>query len=290
MTSEFQDTRTSKKAVWSLILGLSSLLCSVFTGIPAVIMGILGLTEVSRGQGSVRGQGFAIAGIVTGSIGMLLVGPLIIAVLIGLLLPGVQKVREAANRMHSSNNLKQIVLAMYNYHDSQHGLPPAVVYSKEGKPLYSWRVLLLPYIEQQDLYAQFHLDEPWDSPHNRQFITQMPNVYADPSRGGQEDGGTVYQVIVGTGTAFEERKDKPLKIPDDFPKGTSNTLLLVEALDAVPWTKPADLTFHLDQPLPKFSNRHSGGFQAAFVDGAVRPITKETSEQALRNMILRTGN
>jgi prepilin-type processing-associated H-X9-DG protein len=118
----------------------------------------------------------------------------------------------------------------------------------------------------------------------------MPSVYADPSRGGQEDGGTVYQVIVGTGTAFEERKDKPLKIPDDFPKGTSNTLLLVEALDTVPWTKPADLTFRLDQPLPKFSNRYSGGFQAAFVDGSVRPITKETSEQALRNMILRTGN
>src|SRR5262249_34613209 len=159
--------------------------------------------------------------------------------------------------MHSSNNLKQIVLAMYNYHDTERCLPPAVVYSKEGKPLYSWRVLLLPYIGQQNLYAQFHLDEPWDSPHNRQLLTQMTNVYADPSDGCQEDGGTVYQVIVGTGTAFEERKDKPLKIPDDFPKGTSSTLLLVEALDAVPWTKPTDLTFHLDQPLPKFSNRYS---------------------------------
>src|SRR5262249_21734482 len=83
------------------------------------------------------------------------------------LITAVAQVRVATRRMQSTNNLKQIALAMHSYHDTMGRFPPAIVRDKEGKPLYSWRVLLLPYLEQQNLYNQFKLDEPWDSEHNR---------------------------------------------------------------------------------------------------------------------------
>ncbi len=94
------------------------------------------------------------------------------------LLDGVRKVRGAASRTQSQNNLKQIGLAMHNYHATNNMLPPHATYDKNGKPLLSWRVFILPYIEQQDLYKQFHLDEPWDSEHNKKLLAKMPVIYA----------------------------------------------------------------------------------------------------------------
>src|SRR5437868_5576967 len=95
---------------------------------------------------------------------------------------------------------------MHNYEIAHGRLPPAVVYGKNGQPLYSWRVLLLPYIDADNLYAQFHLDEPWDSPHNRQFVEQMPPTFALPgSKAGKVPPGyTCCHVFVGKGTAFEK--------------------------------------------------------------------------------------
>src|SRR5947209_4748780 len=118
---------------------------------------------------------------------------------------------------------------MHNYHDTHGQLPPAVVYGADGTPLYSWRVLILPYIEQQELYQQFHLDEPWDSPHNRALLPLMPRTYAAPGRKARllPPYHTVIHVFVGQGAAFEGREG--LRLPGDFPDGTSNTLLFVEA-------------------------------------------------------------
>ncbi len=99
-----------------------------------------------------------------------------------LLLPAVQAAREAARRAQCVNNLKQIGLALHNYHDTTNGFPAAAITSKDGKPLLSWRVAILPYIEQQELYNQFHLNEPWDSPHNKTLIARMPVAYNCPSR------------------------------------------------------------------------------------------------------------
>src|SRR4051812_18980293 len=119
---------------------------------------------------------------------------------------------------------------MHNY-ESQYGrFPPAVVYGADGRPLYSWRVLILPYIEQSPLYERFHLDEPWDSPHNIQLLPEMPSSYAAPGRKKtlMPPHHTVVHVFHGPGAAFEGRDGISLK---EFQEGdgTSNTILLVEA-------------------------------------------------------------
>ena len=125
--------------------------------------------------------------------------------------PGVQKVRVAAASMSSQNSLKQIGLAMHNYHDNTGYLPPATSYSEDGKPLLSWRVLILPYMEQGELYKQFKLDEPWDSPHNIQLVERMPKVFQHPMAGSKTPPGhTHYRVFVtprdakGPSTVFSD--------------------------------------------------------------------------------------
>src|SRR6516165_3014449 len=128
---------------------------------------------------------------------------------------------------------------MHTYNDQYGSLPSAAICDKDGKPLLSWRVSLLPFLEDQGLYQQFRLDEPWDSPHNLQLLPRMPRVYA-PFNGKRtpEPYTTYYQVFVGKGAAFETRKG--LRLSQDFPDGTSKTFLIVEAGEPVPWTKPED--------------------------------------------------
>ena len=273
---------TSGKAVASIILGvLSLLLCSVFTGLPAILLGALGLGDIGRGQGRVGGKGLAITGIVTGSLSLLC-----LPVMIGLLLPAVQKVREAAARMQDRNNLMQIGLAMHSYNDATGKLPAAATCDPNGKPLLSWRVAILPYIEQGGLYNQFKMDEPWDGPHNSKLLSQMPKVYARPGES-PTNGQTHYRVFVGNGAAFDWCKGA--NMPNDFPDGTSNTILVVEAATAVPWTKPDELDFDPNGPLPALDNQFSGGSQAAMGDASVHMIPKDVSPQTLRAAITRNG-
>jgi DNA-directed RNA polymerase subunit RPC12/RpoP len=279
------QTATSGKAIASLVLGIASFLCAFLTGIPAIILGILGLRDVNRSRRRTGGTGLAIAGIVTGSLGT--AGSLcLIPVMVGVMLPAVQKVREAANRMSGQNNLHQLALGMHNYQQTYGRFPAATVYSKEGKPLYSWRVTLLPFLVNDSLYKQFKLDEPWDSPNNIKLLPQMPKVYLDPSIPSKDNSETVYQVFVGKGTAFESRDGEQLA---SFTDGTSNTLLIVEAASAVPWTKPEDLLFAPDKPLPKLGGHHSTGFNAAFADATVRFLPADIDEKTLRALITRNG-
>ena len=91
---------------------------------------------------------------------------------------------------------------MHNYHDHEKALPPAAVLGKDGRPLLSWRVLLLPYVEGQELYREFHLDEPWDSPHNIQLLERMPSAYEPFKDSPFPRGHTFYRVIVGPGSPF----------------------------------------------------------------------------------------
>jgi prepilin-type processing-associated H-X9-DG protein len=263
---------TSGKAVASLILGIASFLCSFLTGIPAIILGILGLRDIGRGQAG--GQGLAITGIVTGGLGTLLICP---ALLLGLLLPAVQKVREAANRMSCQNNLKQIALGLLNYHDRYGRFPPPVVRDSSGKPLHSWRVAVLPFVGEESLYKEFHLDEPWDSDHNRQLLERMPRVYAEPMEG--STSMTVYQVFTGPRTAFEDPRGQNLA---SFTDGPANTLLVVESARPVRWTEPID-------PALPLANRHNGAFNAAFADGSVRSLQTNIDEQVLRALVTRNG-
>lgn len=206
-----------------------------------------------------------------------------ITVVIGLLLPAVQKVREAANRLVSQNNLKQLGLAMHNYHDEHNRLPAQALRGKDGKPLLSWRVALLPYLEEDALYKQFKLDEPWDSAHNKKLLARMPRVYAHPAAAAQP-GLTFYQVFAGPDTPFGSQKGGVFaQIPD----GLSNTLLAVEAAQAVPWTKPDDLPFDMQKPLPKLGGHFTNGFNVLFCDGSVRFLPRNLPENTLRLLINR---
>jgi hypothetical protein len=199
----------------------------------------------------------------------------------GLMLPAVQKVREAAGRVQEQNNLKQLALAMHNYHDVNGRFPAAASTNPpnrpRGRPLLSWRVAILPYLEQQALYQQFKQDEPWDSPHNSKLVSQMPKVFASP-RSPAPPGKTRYQVFTSpdntTGrTVFGRTVGRRIT---DITDGTSNTIMILEAPEPVEWTKPQDfdLDFDLDGA-PEGVLLGSGlpgpaGFHAALADGTVR--------------------
>jgi hypothetical protein len=206
-----------------------------------------------------------------------------------LLVPAVQKVREAAARTQSTNNLKQMVLAMHNYHGQYRMFPPAAICDKIGKPLLSWRVAILPYIEQDQLYRRFKLDEPWDSEHNMKLIPLMPPTYALPAAPSKPgDGKTHYRVFVGGGAGFEWCKG--LRIAE-YRDGTSNTIAIVEAAQSVPWTKPDELVYDVKKPLPKMGNFDGNGvFNAALFDGSVRAFRTDVREATLRAYITRAGN
>jgi hypothetical protein len=165
----------------------------------------------------------------------------LIVVLVLLLRPAIQKAREKANRTESANNLKQIGKAFQRYHESYGKFPPAVVHSKDGEPLYSWRVLLLPFLGEDAVYSQFKLDEAWDSPNNQPLLAKMPLVYAHPTEGKpKEPYATHYQVFTGGGAIFDTRpqSQSPTLKELDAAHRTNDCILAVEGADAVPWTKP----------------------------------------------------
>ncbi|MBI3408540.1 MAG: DUF1559 domain-containing protein [Planctomycetes bacterium] len=179
---------------------------------------------------------------------------------------------------------------MHNYNDVHRRLPPAVVYGDNGTPLLSWRVLILPFVEQKELYDEFKLDESWDSPHNILLLSKIPEVYKPPARRARTmpPHHTVVHVFIGEGTAFEE--GRAIRLTSDFPDGTSNTILVVEGGPPVPWTKPEEIPFDPALPLPNLFNLFGDTLRIAFADGSVRRFGPEISEQTLRGAITRTGH
>ena len=206
-----------------------------------------------------------------------------IGVLTGLLLPAVQSAREAARRMQSMNNLRQIGLAMHNYESVYLKLPLRVSKDANGKPLLSWRVALLPYLEQSALYEQFHLDEPWDSEHNLKLLDKMPAVYAHPSYVGPR-GQTVYLAPYYSDTIWNQSNPSFQNITD----GLSNTIAFFEASDdhAVPWTKPEDLDLDMLDLIDCFRINAS---HATMFDGSVRALTPDIDELELEAIITSSG-
>ncbi len=217
--------------------------------------------------------------------------PATIGILMALLLPAIQSARAAAQRVQSANNLKQIVLALLSYESSNRKFPAHAIFDKQGKPLLSWRVAILPYIEEDALYKQFHLDEAWDSEHNKPLIAHMPRIYMKPASNQAVEarsGMTVYLAPVGKGLAFEG--DQGLRIAD-FADGSSNTIIVVEANDdhAVAWTKPDDLEVDLTKPMIGLGASQPNGFQAAFVDGHVMNIPATIPAATLKAIFTRNG-
>lgn len=211
-------------------------------------------------------------------------------VLVALLLPAVQAAREAARRNSSMNNLKQILLALLNYESAKGHLPAHAICSVDGKPLLSWRVAVLPYMERIDLYNQFHLDEPWDSEHNKTLISQMPEVYLDPSSGLLTiDGKTHYLGVAGEQMLFDGTSAgrKIMNVTD----GTSNTIAVVQVNDAnaVIWTQPDDLKLDPQNPLANIGMMHATVFLAGFCDGHVSAISQSIDWEMFKALLTVDG-
>lgn len=224
-----------------------------------------------------------------------LAGVVALAVTINLLLPDVRKVREAADRMKCSNNLKQIGLAMNGYHDACQQLPTANAASSQPwspHPV-SWRVQLLPYIDADDLYQRYRFDEPWDGPNNRQLITDMPRIYRCPTDPeSMPVGHTYFRVFasppgVKPSAAFID--GQPGRTLLDLTDGTPNTLLVVEAAEAVPWTQPECLPFTPSRMLPKLGGHFRGGYHGLMADGSVRFFRSDRPEAWIRADVTANG-
>ena len=220
---------------------------------------------------------------------------------VGLLLPAVQSARRgggvwhphipptaAARRAQSMNNMKQIALALHNYHDVYKTFPPAYTTDEDGNPLLSWRVYILPFVEQQPLYQQFHLDEPWDSEHNKKLIPSMPPTLRSPNSRA-EPGKTNYLGVGGEKGIFPGKEKVGIR---DITDGTSNTLMVVEANDqsAVIWTRPDDFQPDPDNPTKGLVGLRPGGFLGGLADGSVRFFSESTDGQVLQAIFTRNGS
>ena len=211
---------------------------------------------------------------------------LMVPCLIALLLPAVQQAREAARRTQCKNNLRQIAMAMHIYHDTYGSFPPAVTYSADGKPMHSWRVLLLPFLNERPLYSQYNMNEPWNSPANSQLLSQMPKVYACPSAP-PGTGETHYAVPVGAKTMFPPERAVSIR---EITDGTSNTIMVLETHGwNLNWMAPVDVTVSAGMPEAQpvaFSSKHLGGFHVVLADGAVRFLSSSIPSQVLDNLLM----
>ncbi len=189
----------------------------------------------------------------------------------------------------SQNNMKRIMIAMQNHHDMMKAFPAAIM-TEKGKPLLSWRVTLLRLFEDprvQQLYNEFHLDEPWDSEHNKKLIERMPEVYQSPLSK-LNDGRTVYLTPRGKATAFPGERAVRIR---DIIDGTSKTLGLLEVDDAraVIWTKPDDYELDPQKPKDGLGGQNAEGFLAAFLDASVVLVPNTIDDDTLNKLFTHQG-
>jgi hypothetical protein len=238
----------------------------------------------------------------------LIAAALLLGILAAMLYPAVQQAREAARRSSCNCNLKQLGLALHNYHDANGCFPPAWIADSQARPMHSWRVLILPYIGQTALYNQYNFAEPWDGPSNVKLLSEIPPVYKCPSHVSRSPsvadlfgpfgpvacstGATVssaarrkctnYAAVLGRHCAF--RGEDPVSI-EDITDGTSNTLMIGEVTDAdILWTKPEDIDVSEHPKIGDrmgFSSDHAGGAQFATAAGSVRFIFESIPQKTI---------
>jgi hypothetical protein len=222
---------------------------------------------------------------------------IVLIVAVGLLLicsPLVVDSPEAARRMQCTSNLKQLALALLNYESAHGTFPPAYVTDKDGKRLYSWRVLILPYLDCRDLYEAFHLDESWDSPHNRPLMQTYINVFHCPSDPSGAAEQTSYVMVVGPHMASEGPKGRSLR---EIRDGTANTILLVEMSNSgICWSEPRDWEVPdgpiavNDPNVPGPRSEHPARVvSVAFCDGSSKSLKESIDPKLLRALLTVDG-
>jgi hypothetical protein len=189
-------------------------------------------------------------------------------------------------------------MALHRYHEEHNCFPPAYVVDENGRPMHSWRVLILPYLDRQDLFEQYHFDEPWDGPNNSRLADQALDVFNCPSvmhkNGKVTSPMTNYVAVVGQETAWPG--NRPARIAD-FTDGTDNTLLVVEMINSgIHWMEPRDLQFSEMAPTinskskPGISSIHNGGGAfSVFADGHVWFLNEKMSAEILKALLTRAG-
>ncbi|HQR07047.1 MAG TPA: DUF1559 domain-containing protein [Gemmatales bacterium] len=285
----------------------------ILTSLLAIVLGVVSLGRIKRR--GLTGRTLALTGI---TVSILTTGVIMPLVLYARVLPTVMQGQRQSDSMRK---LKRIIDAMHQYHDLHGRFPPAVVFNKDGKPLLSWRVLLLPQLGHAELYEKFKLDEAWDSPRNKPLLSQMPDVFTPLGESNRpKDFTTHFLVFDGPGAAYVTT-GRPAWFDDEmnrartpsfqiFPQrpgeqpiynfggrtsiftimdGPANTILIVEADERVPWSKPQDLPYDPNKPLPRLGGHYQGDFVIALADGAVRMVSKRVSERSIRDAITSNG-
>jgi hypothetical protein len=205
-------------------------------------------------------------------------------ILIGLFLPQMNRGHEAARRTQCKNNLKMIALALYSYHDAYKAFPPAYTVDENGQRLHSWRTLILPWMEQNDLYKKIDLSKPWDHPVNAGAFKTTPHTFRCPSFELPADS-TTYLAVVGENACFHPTKPRAIS---EITDGTSNTLMVIEVpvKQAVPWMSPQDADEQMVLNIsPADKLAHTGGVQSALADGSVRFLSATMNPETRRAVI-----
>lgn len=208
--------------------------------------------------------------------------------IVGLLVPALGTARQAAQRAQQTNNFKQIMLAMHNYHDTYGHFPPAVISDVDSGMKRSWRVELLPFLEAHGgLYQQYRKDQPWDSEANKAVLAKMPDVYRHPSMPEGTTNASIF-AAVGKGLVFEKDDKDGTKL-SEITDGTSNTVAVVEAKREIPWTKPEDIEFDLSQEEMLELGFVPEGWIVGLCDGSVRFISTYIDFATWKKLLTRAG-
>ena len=201
--------------------------------------------------------------------------------------------RASANQATCSNNLKQLAIALQNYHDTFGSFPPAYIADEQGRPMHSWRILIMPFLESSILYSEYRFDEPWNGPNNRLLHARMRRTFHCPSDTTQGAPMTNYVVVVGPETAFPGNGCVSL---DQIADGPANTLLVVEVHNSgIHWLEPRDLSFaqmarKINSPAGQgISSAHSGSAQAAFADGHIQILPNTLPAAEVRGLLTIAG-
>jgi hypothetical protein len=207
-------------------------------------------------------------------------------------LPAMGSAREAARKASCLSNLKHIGLAMHNYLSEYGAFPPAYSVDAAGRPMHSWRALLLPCFEG-GLATAYDFTEPWDSPKNLKLIDQMPEVFRCPSDTGAVPGTTNYVAVVGNETFWPNGFSRRA---DEISDGLSNTIAVVEVSGLnIPWTKPVDLEFGKiplqinPGPGDGIASQHGDGVDMLLADGSVRFMRTDIDRNILRALLTVAG-